>query len=167
MASAQDKPPLVVRAEKCLADNVDRVVTAEPDVQSAASFLVSFACPAEVERVATYERNLAAVRSFAAMTKAMRPVTAQDKSTGVAKGSASGPMDALFPDVDATVDPETGEIVVPPQKPGEPANMFSAMLPQVSSSASQLMPPAPPASLRKLAGELVLAARERQLAKRR
>ncbi len=37
-ASAQDRPPVVARAEGCLRANVERVVAVEPNLHSAATF---------------------------------------------------------------------------------------------------------------------------------
>jgi hypothetical protein len=158
-ALAEDKPPIVARAEKCLADNVDRVVAVEPDIQSAASFLVNFACANEVAGVARYERNKLSVQMMNGMFKAMPQFMWQAKPDD--PKAAAPPQ---FPE--ATVDPDTGEIVIPPSPPGAQANPFAAMMPQVASaSMSQMGADSPPPALRKLAGELVLAARQRAKAR--
>lgn len=153
-AAAQDKPPIVQRAEKCLVAHVDQVVAIEHDLQQATSFLATYACPAEVADVARYERNQLYLKLFSSMASAMSSVP-----------SAPGKPPAISFKVEGHVDPDTGEIVIPPSKPGDPPNPLAAMLPQMSASAAQMVPDAVPPSLKKLAGELVLAALQRLGAK--
>jgi hypothetical protein len=155
LASAQDKPPIILRAEECLVKKVDRIVAIEPDVQSAANFLLTFACAPEVSGAARYERNKIYVKFIGGMVKAMPQLP-----------TAVGKPPAPPAEFTASVDPETGEIVLPPSQGGSSniaGNMFAAMLPQMGSSAAgQITPEVVPVSLRKLAGDLVLAARERR-----
>ncbi len=149
--SAQDKPPIVQRAEKCLAAHVDEVVAVEHDLQLATAFLATYACPVEVEGVARYERSLLYLKLFKSMTSSMPAIP-----------NVPGKPPSMSFEINGSVDPETGEIVIPPPKPGDPPNMFAAMLPQMSGSAAQMVPDAVPASLKKLAGDLVLSALHRQ-----
>lgn len=146
-ASAQVTPPIMARAEACLRANVDRVVAVEPDVQSAATFLVSFTCAETTAGAARYERNVAFLNSFKAMSESM------PKDLG---------RTAFSMKIDATVDPETGHFIIAPSKPGEQPSPMTAMLPQTSASAGMMLPDNSPVSLRRLAGELVLTSRERQ-----
>lgn len=146
-ASAQDRPPVIARAETCLRANVDRVVEVERDLHSAATFLVSFTCAETTAAAARHERNVALLNSFKALSGSLPKDFA--KST-------------LSVEVEATVDPETGEFVIPPPKVGERPSPMTAMLPQMSANAGMMLPEAAPTGLRQLAGELVLAARERK-----
>jgi hypothetical protein len=70
-------------------------------------------------------------------------------------------------EIKASVDPESGEIVLPPSPPGSPANPMSLALPMMTNIFGQVAPEAVPVDLRKLAGELVMTARERQAGKGR
>ena len=67
---------------------------------------------------------------------------------------------------DARVDPDTGEIITSPQKPGDPPNPLTAMVPQMTGTMAQMFPDSAPTSLRKFAGDLVLAAHARRSAGR-
>ena len=155
-ALAQDKPPVLARAEQCLRDNVERVVAVEPDVQSAASFLVTFACAPQASAASRYEINKVLAKTIVDEANAMPVFTLP--------GQPATPREK----VTATVDPETGDIIVPPAAAGTTANPLAAVLRNVgSSSASQLSSQATSPALRKLAGDLVLQARERQMAKPR
>lgn len=148
-AIAAEPVPAIARAEACLRANVDRVVGMEADLLSAGSFLVSYICAEETARAAKYERNTAWLISMRGFVKASNQM-----SPNLSFGS----------DIDATVDPATGEFVIPPPKPGAPPNMMTSMLASMSSTSAIMMPDAPSSSLRKLAGDLVLAARERRVA---
>jgi hypothetical protein len=151
-ALAQDKPPVVARAEQCLRDNVERVVAVEPDANSAASFLVNFACAPQVAAASRYEVNKTLVKMMVGEANAMPVFTIP--------GQPPAPREMLT----ATVDPETGDVVVPPAPAGAAANPFSAMLRNMGTSRTEelgVQTVSPP--LRKLAGDLVLEARERQL----
>jgi hypothetical protein len=154
-AQAQDRPPIVTRAEQCLAQNVDRVVAAEPNIESAANFLLDYACAAEVGGAAKYERNLIWVQAISQMSKNF-------PSMPQPKGSKET---AVSMQVTATVDPETGDVVMPKPTEGGAWNPMQQMLPQMGDASSIMMPVIVPIYLRKQAGDLVLAARERQLAK--
>jgi hypothetical protein len=155
-ALAQDKPPVVARAEQCLRDNVERVVAVEPDVQSAASFLVDFVCAPQVSAASRYEVNKTLVRLMVDQANALPVFTIP--------GQPPAPRVTLT----ATVDPETGDVVVPPAPAGAAANPFSTMLRNMgSSSLGQAGVQAVSPPLRHLAGDLVLAAREQQLGKAR
>lgn len=146
-SQAQGQPPVIARAEACLRANVERVVTVEPNLQSAATFLVSFTCAETTAAAARYERNVAFLGTMKAMSGSLPP--AFEKS-------------AISMEVDATVDPETGEFIIPRPKPGERPSTMTAMLPQMSANAGMMLPDTAPVGLRRLAGELVLLARERQ-----
>lgn len=151
-AIAQEKAPIVARAEACLRANADRVVAAEANLQSAATFLVSYACADETSAAGKFERNTAWLVGMKGFMKGANQMS---------------PQSSFGTDIDAAVDPETGDFVIPEPKPGAKPNPFTSMLPQMSMQSSMLLPDAPSASLRKLAGDLVLAARERQLAGKR
>lgn len=153
-ARAQSRPPIVFRAEQCLRQNVDRVVAAERDLQSAAAFLVTYACAGEVAGAQKYYRNSAYIQMFNTVIKTV--ATATPPGTP-AKPAAPNPLAGL--DLKASVDPETGEFVTAPTAPGAPANPLAAMLPMMSGLFGQVAPDSTPVELRKLAGELVLAAR--------
>lgn len=153
---AQTRAPIMVRAEQCLRQNADHVVAAERDLQSAATFLVSYACAAEVAGASRYQRNSAYVQMFSTMFKTIPQTSA-----------IAGKPPAPNVEFKASVDPETGEMVVPPSPPGSPPNPMSSVLPMMSSIFGQVAPESVPVDLRKLAGELVMAARERQAGKGR
>lgn len=148
-ALAAEPVPVIARAEACLRANVERVVAVEADLQSAGSFLVSYICAEETARAAKYERNTAWLISMRGFVKASNQMS---------------PNASFGSDIDATVDPATGEFVIPPPKPGAPPNMMTSMLGSMSTNAAIMVPDAPSSSLRKLAGDLVLAARERRVA---
>jgi hypothetical protein len=153
---AQTRPPIMVRAEQCLRQNVDHVVAAERDLQAAASFLVTYACAAEVSGASRYQRNSAYLQMFSTMFKAI--------PQGAAVAGKPPPPNM---EIKASVDPESGEIVVPPSPPGSPPNPMSLALPMMTNIFGQVAPEAVPVDLRKLAGELVMTARERQPGSRR
>jgi len=153
-ASAQERPSIYLKAEECLRSNVDRVVTDEPNMQSAADFLITYVCADQVYRVTKYELNQTYVRMFSSMATAIPQV-----SPGPGKPP---PISLKF---DAKVDPETGDIIVPPEKPGDPPNPMANLLRMQMGTAVLQFSQVMPVELRKLAGELVLATRERQLAK--
>ncbi len=153
-ASAQGRPGVYLKAEQCLRSNVDRVVAAEPNLQSAADFLINYACVEQVARVTKYELNQAIVRMFSN--------TAFSGFTGpIAPGKPPPPK------FEAKVDPETGDVILPPEKPGEPPNVMASMFRAQAGTMAMQSTQMVSADLRKLAGELVLAARERQLSKPR
>lgn len=164
-ACAQTHPPIVARAEQCLRQNVERVVAADHDMASAANFLVTYACAGEVEGARRYERNSAYVQMFSAMFKGLsqaqvtqsQVISAQGTQAPATKGPLPKPP-APLPEFKATVDPETGQIVLPPAAPGAPANPLVGMFPMMESLFGQVAPDNVPVALRKLAGELVLAA---------
>jgi hypothetical protein len=87
---------------------------------------------------------------FAVVFKAMPPPAAGAKPV------------APPPSFDATVDPETGDLVVPPAKPGAPANPISTLLPMMDGLFGQIAPETVPVHLRKLAGDLVIAAHAKE-----
>ena len=155
-AQAQTRAPILIRAEQCLRQNADHVVAVERDLQSAASFLVTYACAAEVSGAARYQRNSAYLQMFSTMFKAI-PQTA----------AVAGKPPPPNIEIKASVDPESGEIVLPPSPPGSPANPMSLALPMMTNIFGQVAPEAVPVDLRKLAGELVMTARERQAGKGR
>src|SRR5476651_1260451 len=128
-AHAQTKAPIVVRAERCLRQNVDRVVAADHDMASAANFLVGYACAGEVEGARRYERNKAYVEMFSTMFKGI----GQLQPAPAPGAKAPAPM----PEFKASVDPETGLIVVPPAAPGAPANPFADMIPMMEGIFGQ------------------------------
>jgi len=155
-ALAQDRPPVVARAEQCLRDNVDRVVAIEPDVNSAANFLVTFACASQVSAASRYEINLVLAKTMVDEANAMPVFTPP--------GQPATPRETFT----ATVDPETGDIIMPPVAAGTTASPFATVLRNMgSSSLSGAGLQAASAPLRNLAGDLVLQARERQLSKAR
>jgi len=162
-AHAQSKPAIVVRAEECLRRNVDRVVAADSDMASAANFLVTYACASEVAGAARFERNTAYVQMFATIFKSM-PAAA-----GAAGAAAGATSSAKPPAIDfkASVDPQTGELVTPPAAPGAAANPISTVMPLMDNLFGQVSPATVPVGLRKLAGDLVLAAQEKRGAKAR
>lgn len=134
--------------------NAERVVAADPSMESAASFLVNFACAGEVAAAVRFERNTVFVKMFSSMAKTVPPASA-------AAASAAKPATPPFT-VDAKVDPETGDLTLPPPVAGAPANPFSSFLPQFSAMMSSFAPDQVPVNLRKLAGDLVLEAREKR-----
>ena len=155
-ATAQDKPPIIGRAEDCLKSNVDRVVAVDPDLESAANFLLNYSCAGEVSDASRYELNLILVKQFGAMD-------AMSRSFGrpVPKGEAQPPQPLTISSAaTATVDPNTGEIILPPQKEGSPPDFFAPMLRQTGNATGQFTQLTTPVLLRKLAGALVLEARE-------
>lgn len=111
---------------------------------------MNYACAQETSGAARYQRNVAALAAAQAMSKAIPP-------------NKSGP-DPMF-EVAGDVDPDTGEFVIPEPKAGTRASPMSSMLPQMGAANAQLFPEMVPVALRKLAGDLVLAARERQAAR--
>jgi hypothetical protein len=170
-AFAQDKPPVVARAEQCLAAKVDQVVAADPDINSAASFLVTYACAEEVTRASHYERNVATVKAYTGMFGAMSQLataSAAAKDAKNAKGkdakseAAAANMAKMFDTSGMGVDPETGDIVLPKDGGG----LFAGMMPQINQAQAATGGNEPvPVSLRKLAGELVMAAQMKRMAK--
>jgi hypothetical protein len=155
---AQPSPPVVMHAEDCLRANVDRVVADDADLQSAATFLVNYACAAEVSRAQNYETNLVIASQLNAMVKTM--ATAMPSQVAP---SNEGPASQL-PSIEftATVDTETGDLIVPPAPPGPMAQMLTTMIPQTMRQAATLMSNgAIPVKLRALAGQLVISAYER------
>jgi len=155
-------PPIVARAEQYLARNVDRVVAADPSLESAADFLMNYACAAEVSGAAKYERNIQALRMIDGIFRDIGRATARAPGQPGAPGQPA--MPALT--IDARVDRETGELVFPDPKPGATPNPFAMMAPTMSAM-TDLWPETKPVDLRKLTGDLVLAARERWLSKAR
>ena len=151
-ALAQDKAPIVARAELCLRSNVDRVVAVDSDLESAANFLLTYACAGEVSGAARYELNMIVVKQFGAL----------GTSIGQLRG---GPNPQAGAGATATVDPETGDIVVPTLKDGATADFMAPLMRQMGASTGQFTQIIMPVALRKLAGSLVLEARERQRAK--
>jgi hypothetical protein len=155
-ALAQDKPPIVARAEQCLRDNVDRVVAIEPDVNAAANFLVTFACASQTSAASRYEINLVLAKTMVDEANSMPVFTPP--------GQSAAPRETFT----ATVDPDTGDIIMPPVPAGTTFNPFAAVLRNMgTSSLSGAGVPTVSAPLRSLAGDLVLKARERQLGKAR
>ena len=154
-ASAQTEPPVLVRAEDCLRAHVDRVVADDSDLQSAATFLVTYACATEVSKAQTYESNLLIASQLNAMVKSM---TFSTQQAGAPSGAGPAPPPPP-PDFTATVDPETGDLVISPAPPG---TLMALMPLAMRQAASQMTGGAAPVSLRELAGELVVDAYERR-----
>jgi hypothetical protein len=150
-AQVPARAPVVVRAEQCLRQNVDHVVAVERDLESAANFLVNYACAAEVSGALRYQRNTAYVQVFSTIFKTVG-------QTAAVAGKPTPPA----VDFKASVDPETGAMVSPPATPGAPTNPMTAIMPLMDGLFGQVAPETVPVDLRKLAGDLVLAARERQ-----
>jgi hypothetical protein len=159
-ACAQNRPPIVARAEQCLRKNVDRVVASERDLQSAAAFLVTYACADEISGAARYGRNSAYVQMFGTIFKMVG-------QSNAAAATASGKPAPILPDFKASVDPDTGDIVLPPPAPGAPTTPIATLLPTMEGLFGQVAPEAVPVNIRKLAGEIVLDAHERITAKGR
>jgi hypothetical protein len=163
------KPPIIVRAEQCLREKVDRVVADTADIAGAANFLVGFACADEVAGANRYLRNTAYVQLFgtvfkaAAATGAASKASGQSQAPGAAGGAAAAAMTAGALMSQLKVDPETGEIIMPAA--GPTGGQVNAALAQFSSVVGQFAPDNVPVSLRKLAGDLVLEARERRRVK--
>jgi hypothetical protein len=159
VATPANGPPVVARAEQCLRDNVATVTAVESDLQSAASFLVTFVCAREVAGAVRYERSRAAVSSFVALVSSSpASLVAASRDAANTTTAAAQPKFAM-----PTVDPETGEIIMPPQPPGTPANFFAPMMPQLAEANATLFgSDAAPVALRQLAGALVLEARSRR-----
>ncbi|HEY3947685.1 hypothetical protein [Phenylobacterium sp.] len=167
-----DRAPVVARTEQCLRQKVDRVVADEPDIAAAANFLIGFACADEIAGATRYMRNTAYVQLFG-----MLGALGKAASTTITKGAAPGapPPLPVPPSPTAanvasavlaqlSVDPQTGDIVLPIAK-NRAASPINASLSQFSTILGQFMPETTPVSLRKLAGDLVLEARERRRAK--
>lgn len=169
-ARAADKPPVMVRAEQCLRQKVDRVVADEPDIAAAANFLVGYACAEEVAGATRYLRNETYVQLFASIAK----VAAASSAAKPAPSSASPPPGAGASAAAAAatasamvamlkVDPETGDIHM--AGPAPQAGQVNSILAQTSGVLSQFMPDNIPVPIRKLAGDLVLEARDRHKSK--
>ena len=150
-ARAQDKPPVIARAEQCLKDNVDRIVAADPSLASAADFLVNYRCAPEIAAAARYQRNLALAKVYNSMVRLKPP-----------NGANSATTPSVSPE---SVDPETGEIIVHRPPPAAIHGSASLDIYQIEPATEGLMSSLVPVTLRKLAGDLVLEARERRLAK--
>ena len=167
VAQAQDKPPVVVRAEQCLRQKVDRVVADEPDVTAAANFLVGYACAEEVAGATRYLRNETYVQLFTSIAKitassgAAKPAAGAAPSTAASAASAAASASAMLSLL--KVDPETGDMHV--TLPGAQAAQANSMLTQTSAAIGQFMPDNIPTPIRKLAGDLVLEAHEHHKAK--
>jgi hypothetical protein len=159
-AAAQERPPVALKAEQCLRQNVDRVAAADPSLASAADFLVNYACAGEIAALTRYQRNMAYVAIFGAMAKATPPPAAGAASAANAKPPPPPP------DLKAMVNPETGDLNLPPPQPGAPANPMASLLPVLNGLFGQLTAINAPPELRRLAGELVLAAHEKRAARR-
>lgn len=159
------KPPIIARAEQCLRSKVDRVVADEPDIAAAANFLVGYACAEEVAGATRYLRNDAYVQLFAAIGKMTDGASAASKapSPGAGSGAAAAAMSASAMLSQLKVDPETGDIRMPGA--GAQAGQVNGMIGQFSNLFAQFMPDTIPVPIRKLAGDLVLEARERRKAK--
>jgi hypothetical protein len=139
-----------------LKDNVERVVAADSDLASATDFLLSYRCAPEVAAAARYQRNLAMARLYNSMLRFKPPNKGGSATTRLASPESVDPE---------SVDPETGEIIV--HRPPSAAANNSALLDIFQSvpATEDLVQSPPPITLRKLAGDLVLEARERRLAK--
>ena len=156
---AQDNPPIMARAELCLRSNVDRVVAVDPSLDSAANFLITYVCAAEISSVLRYEQNLAFVHNIWSLTG------------GVTKDGGAGKAQSP-PPTPPRVDPDTGDIIAPKHSEDASASPQAQLadpiiLGRMASSTHSYDQLAAPVSLRRLAGFLVLEARERQLAKAR
>jgi hypothetical protein len=170
--AAAAKPPIIARAETCLRSKVDQVVADTADIAGAANFLVGFACADEMAGATRYLRNTAYVQLFGTVFKAAAATGAgaasksatpgQSQPTGTAAGAAAAAMTAGAFLSQLKVDPNTGEISA--GKDAASGEVNSAIA-QFSSIVSQFAPDTVPVSLRKLAGDLVLEARERHRAK--
>jgi hypothetical protein len=141
---------------------VDRVVAADPDLPSAANFLVGFVCAKEVADAAHLERNRVLVSQFNAMMKGMGSAPASTYPAGLPGGQP--PAQSGWRNYELSVDPDTGNVVFPAQLQSEnenPGTWGAMILKQVGDAhLDDDLNPVPP-DLRALAGELVLAARER------
>jgi len=163
------KAPVMVRAEQCLRQKVDRVVADEPDVAAAANFLVGYACAEDVAAATRYLRNETFVQLFsevaklAAASSAAKPQGPSGQAPNPAASAAAAATTASAMAALVKIDPETGEMHV--SLPGAQAAQVNGMLSQTSSVLSQFMPDNIPVPIRKLAGELVLDARERHKAR--
>lgn len=155
-AAAQERPPVALKAEQCLRQNVDRVVEADQSLASAAEFLINFACAGEVAAMARYQRNMAYLEIFS--------VLAKSAAAPAAGANASAAKLPALPQIDPKtfVNPETGDLNLPPSPPGAPANPITSLLPVLNGLFGQLTSVNASPDLRRLAGDLVLAAHERQ-----
>jgi len=160
-AAAEERPAVALKAEQCLRQNVDRVVADDPSLASAAEFLLNYACAGEVAALVRYQRNLAYVGIFNTLGRSSTPPPAP--------GGDAKPAPPPPPPIDpkTLVNPETGDPNLPPPKPGAPANPMASLLPMMNGLFGQLTPISVPPELRRLAGELVLAAHEKRRAERR
>jgi hypothetical protein len=152
-AAAEERPAVALKAEACLRQNVDRVVAADPNMASAADFLVNYACADEVATLVRYQRNLAYVAIFSVVGRSNPPAPAS--------GDAPKPPPPPPIDPKALVDPVTGDLKLPPSPPGSPSNGVATLLPMLNGLTGQLIAVSAPPELRRLAGELVLAAHAR------
>jgi hypothetical protein len=147
-ACAEEVLPVMFHAEQCLRDNADRVVAADSDLESAADFLLTYRCAPEIAAAARYQRNTAFAGVYNSMTNTQLLPTRKPMAHPV-----------------ESVDPETGRIVIHQPPPGA-KSASSIEIEQLGNSETEdLIPLAVPIALRKLAGDLVLAAQERRLAK--
>jgi hypothetical protein len=170
-AQAQpEKPPVVARAEQCLRQKVDRVVADEPDIAAAANFLVGYACAEEVAGATRYLRSETYVQLFGSIfkavvapnaAKAQNPAPSPPQGAGATAAAAAATASALLSQL--VVDPNTGDIRMSGKDAR--ASQMNSVLNQSSAIMSQFMPDNIPVPIRKLAGDLVLEARERQKAK--
>lgn len=173
------KPPIIARAEQCLRQKVDVVVADTADIAGAANFLVGFACADEVAGATRYLRNTAYVQLFGTVFKAAAatgagagagagaaskpPAQGQGQSAGPTSGAAAAAMTAGAFLSQLKVDPNTGEINMASKDAA--SSEVNAAISQFSGIVSQFAPDTVPVSLRKLAGDLILEARERRRAK--
>ena len=167
------KPPIIARAEQCLRQKVDVVVANTADIAGAANFLVGFACADEVAGATRYLRNTAYVQLFGTVFKAAAatgagtagkpPAQGQGQAAQSPGGAAAAAMTAGAFLSQLKVDPNTGEINMASKDAA--SSEVNAAISQFSSIVSQFAPDTVPVPLRKLAGDLVLEARERRRAK--
>ena len=145
-------PPVVSRAAQCLADHVERVVANDPDVTSAADFLMTYACAAEVSAAAKYERNLIAAAHFNKLNE-INPY-------GLVE-SCHDPCPPPAP-LKMTVDPDTGELIPPKTPAGPQSDALTREMADMTGDFASVYGDATPIELKTLVGQLVLAAHERR-----
>lgn len=145
----------MARADHCLREKVDGVTAIEPDIAAAATFLVNYACAEEVAGATRYLHSQAYVRIFNLVGKTASAATkpGTPPPAGVTPAMLVEKM---------SVDPETGDIVIPPGSAGPATDTLKDLVTQLGSIMSEFMPETTPPALRKLAGDLVLKARDRR-----
>lgn len=158
--TVQPDSPIFVRAQDCLRRNVSRVVRVESDIDAAANFLVNYACAGEIAQAARYEANVSMVNAFLPMLNSTSAAFGKAPTTPSTDASNTP---RRFSPINATVDAQTGDIVVADAPPGTTPNFFGDFLSRTASaSATSAIASHVPVFLRRLAGELVLTAVEQK-----